>query len=76
LSSTKATDLLKDAQADGKQVSFDSAGKVKEVINVSLFVAKEIPPQVSSLQKYSGKLVDYEKSNKIKPALFMRKKNH
>jgi len=60
-----AADLLQEAQTALKQVSFGDAGKVKEVVNVDQFVAKEIPPQASSLQQFSAKLVDYAKTNGI-----------
>jgi hypothetical protein len=56
---TDASGLLKESQAALKQVSFTAVGKVKDVINVAQFVSQEIPPQVNSLQQYSGKLVAY-----------------
>ncbi|HOV91160.1 MAG TPA: hypothetical protein PKW07_10690 [Syntrophorhabdaceae bacterium] len=65
LAAKDASDLLKEAQGALKQVSFTSAGKVKDVIDVSQFIVKEIPPQASSLQKYSSKLIDYMKTNGI-----------
>jgi len=60
-----ATVLLKDAQAAVKQVSFTAVGQIKDVISTSQFVVTEIPTQVNSIQKVSGKLVDYAKVNGI-----------
>lgn len=60
-----ASALLQESQAAVKQVSFTAVGKVKDVINVTQFVAQEIPTQASSLQQYSGKLIDYAKANGI-----------
>ncbi|MFZ4440367.1 MAG: hypothetical protein ACOYOS_18240 [Syntrophales bacterium] len=65
LAAADASALLQESQAALKQVSFMAAGKVKDVINVAQFVVKEIPPQASSLQQYSGKLIDYAKVNAI-----------
>ena len=60
-----ASDLLQESQAALKQVSWGAAGKVKEVIDVAQFVVQEIPPQANNLQQYSGKLIDYGKTNGI-----------
>jgi len=60
-----ATVLLKDAQAAVKQVSFSAVGQIKDVISTAQFVVTEIPTQVSSIQKVSGKLVDYAKVKRI-----------
>lgn len=60
-----ASVLLNEAQSAVKSVSFSAVGKVKDVISVSTFVGKEIPPQASQFQKISGKLVDYANTNGI-----------
>jgi len=65
IAAKNATDLLKDAQAALKQVSWAAAGRVKEVIDVAQFVTQEIPPQANNIQGYMNKLVDYAKTNGI-----------
>lgn len=57
--------LLNDAQAALKQVSFMSAGKVKDVVAVGQFVSQEVPPQVRSMKTFSEKLFEYAKTNGI-----------
>jgi hypothetical protein len=61
----EAPGLLSDAKGALKQVSLLQAGKVKEIITVAQFVTAEIPSQMTHLQKVSGKLVDYAKTNGI-----------
>ncbi|HNZ32525.1 MAG TPA: hypothetical protein PKJ25_10545 [Smithellaceae bacterium] len=65
IAAKNASDLLQESQAALKQVSFTSAGKVKDVIDVAKFVAQEIPPQASSMQQFSAKLIEYAKTNGI-----------
>ncbi len=57
--------LLTDAQAAVTKVSFTEIIKVKDVVSVSQFVAKEVPVQINSVQKLNTKLIDYAKSNKM-----------
>ncbi len=57
--------LLKDSKDAVKSVSFTAVGKVKDVISTTTFVGTEIPPQISNLQKISGKLIDYAQTNGI-----------
>jgi len=65
IAAKNASDLLNESQAALKQVSFTSAGTVKDVINVSKFIAQEIPPQANSMQKFSANLIEYAKTNGI-----------
>jgi hypothetical protein len=65
IAAKNAADLLQEAQAALKQVSWSALGKVKDIIDVAQFVTQEIPPQADNLQKYSGKLVDYAATNGI-----------
>ncbi|MDI9571427.1 MAG: hypothetical protein QM278_12070 [Pseudomonadota bacterium] len=63
IAAKNASELLTESQAALKQVSFTSAGKVKDVIGVAKFVAQEIPPQANSMQQFSAKLIAYAKTN-------------
>lgn len=65
IAAKNASDLLQESQAVFKQVSFTSAGTIKDVIDVTKFVAQEIPPQASSMQQFSAKLIEYAKTNGI-----------
>lgn len=60
-----ASTLLKDSQEALKKVSFMAASKVKDIINTSQFIVKEVPPQVSSMQTFSNKLIVYANTNGI-----------
>ena len=65
IAAKEAPGVLNDAQSALKQVSFTVLGKVKDMITVGQFVTTEIPSQMTHLQKVSGKLVDYAKTNGI-----------
>ncbi|HOT43133.1 MAG TPA: hypothetical protein PLL96_10350 [Syntrophorhabdaceae bacterium] len=65
IAAKNASDLLKEAQDALKKASITQAGKVKEVISVSQFVVKEIPPQASSVKNFSDNLIKYATTNGI-----------
>lgn len=65
IAAKNASDLLNEAQTALKSASFTQAGKVKEVINVSQFVVKEIPPQANNVKTFSDKLIKYATTNGI-----------
>jgi hypothetical protein len=53
--------LLNEAQGALKQAPITSAGKINEVIDVGQFVTQEVPPQISTVKTFSGRLIDYAK---------------
>jgi len=57
--------LVKDAQEGLKQTSITSAGKIKDVIEVGQFATQEVPPQVTSMDAFGARLIDYAKAKGI-----------
>ena len=57
--------LLNEAQGALKQAPITSAGKINEVIDVGQFVTQEVPPQISTVKTFSGRLIDYAKAKGI-----------
>lgn len=60
-----ASVMVKDAQAALKQAPIPSAGKIKDVIDVGQFVTQEVPPQVTHMDAFSAKLIDYARTKGI-----------
>ena len=61
----EATDALKAVQASPMTYGLSSVTKVKSVVDTTKFIAENIPSQANSIQKITGKLIDYAKANKI-----------
>lgn len=61
----EATNALKTVQAAPTQYGPAAVKNVQSVITSSQFVVENIPPQANSIQIFSGKLMDYAKTNKI-----------